>query len=130
MTLTLVRGWFERLPEYERDLPLLILDGVAYTPRAALAEVERDTDLGKRLQELVEKKTIGTLVGEEDTLVKLRVKAIMTKMPDKPLFATLTLPPRTYTPKELAQEVQAGTPVGKQWMNAEKRQMAYLMTLR
>jgi len=130
MTVTVVRRWFEKLPDYEKDIPLLILDGKAYTPRATLAEVERGTELGKRLQDLVEKKTFGTLASDEETLAKLRSKAIIGTMPDKPLFATLLIPPRTFTPQELANEVQRETVLGRQWIDAEKKQMAYLMTLR
>ncbi|MBA7493298.1 hypothetical protein ES702_03856 [subsurface metagenome] len=130
MTLTLVRRWFEKLPSYERDLPLLISNGMAYTPRATLDEVERNTELGRKLQSLIEMKTVGTLVGEEQTLAKLRLEELLKRMPDKPLFATLQIPPKTYTPRELSQEVEMNTPVGRQWINAEKKQMSYLVSLR
>lgn len=130
MTLTLVQRWFDKLPTYEQDLPLLMVSGVAYTPRTALNEVQRNTALGQKLQAMIEKGTVGTLVSEEDTLARLRLKELLRREPERPLFATLVLPPRTYTPSDLLREVQQGTPVGLQWISAEKIQMKYLVGLR
>lgn len=130
LTLTLVQRWFDRLPSYERDLPLLMLNGVAYTPRTALREVERNTELGRRLQQMIEQRTVGTLASEEEALAKLRLEEMLRREPERPLFATLILPPRTYKPSDLAKEVEAGTTVGRQWIEAEKAQMRYLVGLR
>lgn len=130
MTLTLVQRWFDKLPSYEQDLPLLMVNGAAYTPRAALNEVRRNTALGQKLQAMIERRTVGTLVDEEETLAKLRLAEILRREPERPLFATLVLPPRTYTPRDLAREVQQGTSLGRQWIEAEKKQMRYLVSLR
>ena len=125
--LELVRRWFNALPQYERDLPLLVVNGVAYTPRAALAEVERGTALGRKLQSLIETGRFGT---PEWTLAKLRLKKMLETMPERPLVATLTLPPRTYTPRELMREIERETPVGRQWIQTEISHMRYLLRLR
>ena len=130
MTLTLVQRWFDKLPPYEVDLPLLMVAGVAYTPRTALSEAQRNTALGQTLQAMIERRSVGTLTSEEDTLARLRLQELLKRAPEKPLFATLALPPRTYTPSDLLREVQQGTPVGQQWISAEKIQMRYLVGLR
>jgi len=130
VTVDLVRRWFNKLPNYEKDLPLLIVNGTAYTPQAALTEVERNTELGRKLQALIEQKSIGTTLAEEATLAKIRLKEILKTMPEKPLFATLILPARTWTPHEIEREIQEDTPIGKRWLKAEKAQMEYLVGIR
>jgi len=127
--LETVQKFFDKLPEYERDLPLFILDSTAYTPRATLDEVKRGTATGKRLQILVEQKRLGTLATDEKTLAKLRLRTLLATKPDKPLFATLGLPSKVYRPRELAAEIQAESAVGRQWIEAEKEQMKMLISL-
>jgi hypothetical protein len=41
MSKELVAQWFNKLSEVERDLPLLLVDNYAYTPRMAYNEVMR-----------------------------------------------------------------------------------------
>jgi hypothetical protein len=134
VTLARVRAWFNRLPPYEQDLPLLMLDGVAYTPRMALAEVERGTSLGARLQTLIESGRFGTTFQDETTLAKIRLKEILARYPpDKPIVATIgtpELPGKAYTPSELMEEIQKETARGKQWVQAEVQHMRRLMALR
>ena len=123
----MVSRWFDRLPEYERDLPLLVVNDVAYTPRAALQEVRRGIAVGARLQVLVEAGRFGT---KEWPLAKLRLKKMLETQPEKPLVATLIIPPRTFTPSQLAEEIQRETEVGKSWIQGELSHMKYLLTPR
>ena len=55
MTVERVRRWFERIPEIERDVPIILINGRVYTPREVKSEVERGTTLGRRMQEELEK---------------------------------------------------------------------------
>lgn len=134
MTLGFVSQWFNRLPEYERDLPLLLVNGVAYTPRAALQEVMRGTALGARLQALIETGRFGTPPQDEVALAKIRLKTLLTRYPpNKPIVATIgtpQLPWKTYTPRELIEEIERETAVGKQWIQGEIARMKSLMALR
>ncbi len=134
MTLEFVSRWFNRLPEYERDLPLLLVNGVAYTPRVALQEVMRGTALGARLQALIETGRFGTPLQDEVALAKIRLKTLLTRYPpDKPIVATIgtpQLPGKTYTPRELIEEIERETAVGKQWIQGEIARMKSLMALR
>jgi len=47
MTLQFIENWFNNLPPKERDLPLVTLNGNAYTPRMVLNQVRDGTKLEK-----------------------------------------------------------------------------------
>ncbi|MCJ7470200.1 hypothetical protein MUO74_06855 [Candidatus Bathyarchaeota archaeon] len=131
MSKDLISGWFERLSDAEKNLPLLILGGVAYTPRAVYDEVMRDSPLGNQLQALVDRGSFGTSYSDEQSIAKLRLTEIMRSKPDKPLFATLTLDgQRTFTPSELLQEIQNDTDVGKRWVSNEAEHMRRIVSVR
>lgn len=131
MSKELISRWFERLSDAERNLPLLILGGVAYTPRAVYDEVMRDSPLGNQLQALVERGSFGTSYSDEQSIAKLRLTEIMRTKAEKPLFATLTLDgQRTFTPSELLQEIQNDTDAGKQWVSNETAHMRRIVSVR
>lgn len=130
MSLELVKAWFGKIAEAEKDLPLLIVEGKAYTPRATLSEVERGTDLGKKLQSLVEEMKLGSPQIEEEQLAKLRLITRLKPMPEKPLVATLGLPGRTYTPSQLREEIEKQTAIGRDWVRAEISHMKRLVEVR
>ena len=128
MTQTLVSQWLNKLPEAEKDLPLLIADGLAYTPRAALAEVMRGSPLGDKLQRLIETGSFGTTFSDEQTIAKMRLTEIMRTKPEKPLFATLS--GKVFTPSELLREIQNDTDIGRQWVENEKLHMKVIVSIR
>lgn len=119
MTLAKIQRWFNSLPEAERDLPVVILSGIAYTPRMILMEVQRGTPVGQRLQMMVEAGTYGTTALEELQLAKVRLREVLLRMPNKPIIATLGTKYRVYTPQELLREIEMQTPIGMQWIQAE-----------
>ena len=131
MTLARVRAWFNRLPAVDRDLPLVILNGIAYTPRMVLAEVERGTPLGSRLQSIVEAGYLASTLEEEERLAKLRLLQILSRHPpDKPIVVAIGAPQsRVYTARQLMEEISRQTPVGKQWIESEIKRMRMLMAL-
>ena len=124
----LVSNWFNKLPEAEKDLPLLIADGYAYTPRAAHAEVVRGSPLGDKLQRLIETGSFGTTFSDEQTIAKMRLTEIMRTKPEKPLFATLS--GKVFTPSELLREIQNDTDIGRQWVENEKLHMKVIVSIR
>jgi hypothetical protein len=107
---------------------------MAYTPRVALAEVERGTPLGARLQALIESGRTGTTFEDEKALAKVRLKQILAKYPpEKPIVATLgtaELPGKVYTTQELMEEIEKETSRGMQWIQAQINHMHYLLALR
>jgi len=131
MTKEIISAWFGKLSDAEKNLPLLIVGGVAYTPRAVYDEVMRNSPLGNDLQALVERGSFGTSYSDEQAIAKLRLTEIMRTKPDKPLFATLTLDgQRTFTPSELLQEIQNDTDVGKRWVSNEAEHMRRIVSVR
>lgn len=131
MTLKLVTQWYTKLSEVERGLPLLIVAGNAYTPRVALNEVKRGTALGKKLQTLIEKKSFGTNMIEERTLAKMRLRDILIREPEKPMFVTIQgVAPRSYTPRQLLAEIERKTKIGNSWVNNEIKHMRRVLAVR
>jgi len=128
MTQTLVSQWFNKLSEAERNLPLLIVRGIAYTPRATYDEVMRNSPVGNELQALIERGSFGTTYSDEQTIAKLRLTEIMRTKPEKPLFATLS--GKVFTPTELLQEIQNNTDIGRQWVENEKLHMKLIVSMR
>jgi hypothetical protein len=129
MTLHVVRAWYNRLPPAERDLPIVILDGVAYTPNMVLAEVMRGSIIGDRLQRLIEEGRLGTSRLEEEQLAKIRLRELLRRYPERPLVAILR-EGRTFTPSQLVDEIERGTPVGRMLVFSEIEYMRFLLRLR
>jgi len=126
MTKQAVTNWYNKIPDAEKDLPLLIVEGNAYTPRMALSEVTRGTPLGNKLQNLIETKKFGTTYEQEELLAKIRRKQILESLPpDKPIYATLS--GKVFTPRQLLREIEANTPIGQQWIQEEIRRMKAIM---
>ena len=128
MTREIVSNWFNRLGEGEKDLPLLLLDNIAYTPRTAYNEVMRGSSVGDRLQALIETGRFGTSTSDEQAIAKTRLEQIMQTKPEKPLFATLS--GKTFTPSQLLEEIRSDSDVGRQWVKNEIDHMKKLMQIR
>ena len=131
MTLAIVKRWFNRLPEAERDLPIVTVGGVAFTPRMILAEVERGTPLGRRLQAMIETGQLAASGPEDlERLAKLRLKMVLERLPERPLIACLREDHvRVYTPRQLLREVEAQTELGRAFIEAELEAMRRLIAM-
>lgn len=128
MSKELVQKWYNALPNAEKDLPLILLDGIVYTPTTAYNEVNRNSPVGIRLQALIEQGKFGTSTEDEQAIAKTRLEQRMRSLPDKPLFATLSN--KVFTPSQLLEEIQSGTQIGQQWQNNELLHMKILMQIR
>lgn len=113
---------------------MLIVEGMAYTPRQALSEVTRGTPLGDKLQALVERGSFGTTFEEEQELIKERLTMdLESKPPDKVLFVALVgsgIPVRSFTAPQLLAEIRNNTTLGQQWIKNEKSYMLRLLQVR
>jgi len=135
MTLQVIRNWVSRLPPSELDMPIVMYNGVAYTPRQILEEVERGTQLGEVLQRMVES---GTPVlaqnpalaqSELEELAKMRLRQLLSR--STALYARLSVTgAEVYTPQQILEEIERGTPIGRQWIEAEKNIIRRLLMLR
>ena len=128
MTRELVTRWFNKISTVEQNLPLLLVDNYAYTPRMAYDEVMNGSALGAKLQALLESGRFGTSQLDEVAIAKVRLQQILQNKPDKPMFATLSN--KAFTPKELMQEIEAGTQIGSQWVQGEISHMSSLVKIR
>jgi hypothetical protein len=115
MSLESVERWYSRIPAIERDQPLVLLDGFAYTPNQVLSEVRRNTPTGARLQQVIERRTFTEAI-DKYGLAILRLKERLAKTPpDFKIFVG----PRSFTPQELLKEIEAGTKIGRSFIEAE-----------
>ena len=129
MSKELVARWFNKISESEKDLPLLLVDNYAYTPRMAYTEVMNGSSLGAKLQALIESGRFGTSSLEETAIAKVRIQQIMRSKPqDKVLFATMSN--KTFTPAQLLAEIDSGTQIGEQWVQGEISRMTALVRVR
>lgn len=134
MSKELVSKWFNKLSPSERNKPLLILNGLAYTPQSTYDEVMRGTPVGDKLQNLIEQGKYGTTFAEEQELMKQRLTMdLLSKPPDKILFVALVssgIPVRSFTAPQLLDEIKRGTPIGQQWIKNEKLYVQRLLQVR
>jgi len=128
MTRELMSNWLNKLPEAEKDLPLLLLEGIAYTPRTAYNEVARNSPTGAKLQALVETGRFGTTISDEESIAKTRLEQRLPTLPDKPLFATLS--GKIFTPSQLLEEIRSDSQIGRQWVTNEVAHMKLLVQIR
>ena len=129
MSKELVARWFNKISATEQDLPLLLVDNYAYTPRMAYNEVMNGSVLGARLQALIEMGKFGTSSLEEQAIAKVRLQTILASKPqDKPLFATMSN--KVFTPAQLMEEINSGTQIGQQWLNVEISRMSQIVRVR
>lgn len=129
MSKELVNRWYSKLSLVERNLPLLLVDGYAYTPQMAYDEVNRGSVLGAKMQSLIEMGKFGTSILEEQAIAKVRLQTILQSKPqDKVLFATMSN--KTFTPAQLMDEINSGTQIGEQWIAGELQRMRNLVQVR
>ena len=128
MSKDLVQKWYNAISNQEKDLPLILVDGIIYTPTTAYNEVMRSSPVGLKIQELIETGRFGTTTEEEQTMAKIRLEQWLKSQPDKPLFATLSN--KVFTPSQLLEEIQSGTSIGEQWQKNEILHMKTLMRIR
>lgn len=83
MSKELVSEWYSKIPEIERDLPIILVDGKVYTPREVYEEVMNGTELGEKMQETLERyrESHSATYDELKTIAEERVKKILSWLP-------------------------------------------------
>ncbi|MCD6148476.1 hypothetical protein J7J18_03830 [bacterium] len=120
MTVEKLRRWLELLPPQERNQPCLSVDGVWLTPEDMLREAEAGSSLGRKAQMIWETKGLGT----DEEMLKERIRRRLSRYPpDKPIFITLR---GKLTPRQILEEIESGTRLGKNWIETER---AYLKVI-
>lgn len=119
--MSAVESWVSKLPPAERNLPLLVVDSVAYSPSDALAEVRAGTALGRKLQTLIETGRWGTPKETLEALAAERLKKLYRERP----IVRITIDGKK-TSKELIQEIDKRTKLGRDLIESEIEYMKRL----
>ena len=109
------------MPPAERDLPLLVVDNVAYSPNDALAEVRAGTPLGRKLQTMIETGRWGTPDEVLEALAAERLKKLYRERP----VVRITIQGKK-TSKELIEEIEKRTKLGRELIESEIEYMKRL----
>ena len=125
-----VLNWIKKLPRSELDIPLVVIDDRAYTPNEILEMVRRKVGLGRRLLTL-DVSTLKRVPAEAQLheLAKIRLKKKLEKMPKKFVLARYVLGKKEkYTADELIEEIQHESPIGREFINTEKKTIRELLS--
>jgi len=130
MTIQVIRAWISKLPQYELDMPIVVYNGVAYTPRAVLDEVMRRTTIGEQLQKQIEMGIASLHQEDEEELAKLRLKLILSRQTSTKIVALTYPQPTALSPQEILREIEQETPRGRLWIEAQKEVINRLLRMR
>jgi len=118
-----VLNWIKKLPKSELDIPLVVIDDRAYTPNEILEMVRRKVGLGRRLLTL-DVSALKRVPAESQLheLAKIRLKKKLEKMPKKFVLARYVLGKKEkYSADELIEEIERESPVGREFIDTEKK---------
>ncbi len=102
MTEAFIKQWYSRIPEMERDLPLIYYKGKVYSPKDVYEEVvEKHSELGEELQNMLERMASPHTVSYEDLKsIKIAAEERIKKLLD-------------YLPKDFSIVALSGEIIGK-----------------
>ena len=126
MSKEAIEKWFNSLPKIERqsDEPLIISEGKAYSAKAVLAEVKAGSELGMKLQSVIESKRYSTA---EDKYA-LALARLRERLPKLPKEFRIVVGMKIYSPSEMLHEINTGTSVGRTFIEAEIRRTESILT--
>ena len=120
MSIETVRTWINTLARVERNQPLVICEGNAYTPNEIMAEVSSGSELGKKLQGIVERKEF-TDIEAKYALAVLRLRERLMQLPES--FRFYGADGSSYSPAEMLAEIEKGSRVGRSFVENEMTRM-------
>ncbi len=113
--------WFHNLPLAERDMPAIPYKGKVYTPRQVY-EMAINGTLPDDLQEKIERGDFTTAM----EVYRLGVERVLSYLKSIPPEFVISVGGKPYTVKELIEEVEKGTAVGRAFVEAEIRKWEML----
>ena len=129
MSKEFVSVWYHRIPETEKDLPVLLYNGKVYTPREIYNEVMRGSGLGDKLQrKLEELHSMHSFSYEDlrglDYIAKIRAEKVIKNLPKGFTIVSISQNGRTtWTPDELMK-----SDLFKKAVEYEKKQVIKTLT--
>jgi len=123
VSLKIIERWHSKLPDYEKSLPLIKLEGITYSPQQILQEVRNKTPLGEKLQKRVEGLRFGSTLEDEETAEE----RLVTLLEERPVrVAALTTPEEgkhELTSEELIERIKKKDKVGRSLLRTEVKHM-------
>jgi hypothetical protein len=120
MSIETVSAWINSLPRVERNQSLVICEGRAYTPNEILTEVQSGSELGKKLQGIVERREF-TDIEAKYALAVLRLRERMTQLPES--FRFVAADGTSYSPAQMLAEIEKGSRIGRSFVEDEMTRM-------
>jgi len=130
MSLNFIESWFSNLPDYERGMPIIKLNGVSYSPQQILREVRRGSSIGKELQKKVESSRLAHSFEEDEALAEERLTKLLKEKPIR--IAMLTRPEtgkEEFSSKELIEHIKKKDELGKALVESEVEQVEAMLKL-
>lgn len=124
MDLAQFRRFIKLCPQRDLTLPYLSIDGKWLSPMQVLTEIEKNSELGLICLQHLSSTEYDQL---EQEAHQYRIKVRLAHYPQNvPIIYTLT---KTFTPAEMIEEIEKGTPAGNQFIESERRYHMYLQDL-
>lgn len=114
--------WYNRLPEWEKDLPILFMDGRYWTPREIYEEVGRGGVVASMLLRMLKAPQPQEYMRE---LAKARLLTLIEKYPVD--VATLSLEHPVYTAEELKSLIERDIDFGAEMIDNEIKWINYIL---
>lgn len=95
MSKEFIEKWYNKIPEIERNLPIIYFDGKVYSPKEIYNEVMKGSEIGEKIQEMLERMASPHTIYESDIpnlkkAAEHRVKMIVDMLPDNFTMASLS----------------------------------------
>jgi hypothetical protein len=127
MTLQKVEAWVNRLPAADRDLPIIVHGGKAWTPNEILTQIRTcpTCSTSQALQAFLEARAFG----QEANPWQLAKQRLIQRMQKTPVIRHVLVlgMPTTITPEQFIREVTLETPLGQSFIHSELQRMHLLL---
>ena len=95
MSKEFIEKWYSKIPEIERNLPVIYFEGKVYTPKEIYDEVMNDSEVGEKIQNMLERMSSPHTIYDSEIpnlrkAAEHRVKKIIEMLPDNFTMASLS----------------------------------------
>lgn len=115
MSKEFILKWYEKIPRAERNMPFIVHKGKVYTP-TDIYNLALQGKLDEELQKKIEKGEF-TSIEEKFKIGLERLRKILKNLEKTNI--KIAVGTKIYTPKELLKEIEKGTKLGRQLLEAE-----------
>ena len=116
MSFEAIEKWFSGIPKAERNMPVIPYEGQTLTP-LQIYDMARNGTLPADLQRKIEMRQFTTA----EEIYKLGVERVKSYLESAPPNLTIYVGTKPYTLKQMLEEVEKGSAVGRAFVEAEIR---------